>query len=277
MKKIDMTGWIMSEHGVPDSRLTVIKEVEPHISSSGNKSIQYLCECSCSSDNGKHLTIIVRGANLRNGNTKSCGCIAKEKIIERNISQGRTINIGDTFGKLTVIKDLGMRKQKSRNKNWRWSLCQCECGSKPIEVANNILLNGHKKSCGCIQSVGEEIIEKILKENNIQYIKEYSFSDLTNSLTGYHYRYDFAIFKDNTLNFLIEFDGRQHYTGPEAGWTDRSSLEEIIKKDKIKNDYCIKNNIILKRIPYFLISKITVDTILDDTFNISEEKFRIER
>lgn len=277
MKKIDMTGWIMSEHGVPDSRLTVIKEVEPHISSGGNKSIQYLCECSCLSDDGKHPTIIVRGAHLRNGNTKSCGCIVKEKIIERNISQGKTINIGDTFGKLTVIKDLGMRKQKSRNKNWRWSLCQCECGSKPIEVANNRLLNGYKKSCGCIQSVGEEIIEKILKENNIQYIKEYSFSDLINPLTNYHYRYDFAIFKDNTLNFLIEFDGRQHYTGPEADWKDTISLEEIIERDKIKNDYCIKNNIILKRIPYFLISKITVDTILDNTFNISEEKFRIER
>lgn len=36
-KKIDMTGWIMSEHGVPDSKLTVIKEVEPHITISGNK------------------------------------------------------------------------------------------------------------------------------------------------------------------------------------------------------------------------------------------------
>ena len=36
-KKIDMTGWIMKEHDVPDSLLTVIKEVEPHITSGGNK------------------------------------------------------------------------------------------------------------------------------------------------------------------------------------------------------------------------------------------------
>ena len=42
---IDMTGWVMSEHGVPDSRLTVIEQ---------DKSEQYLgrgafwlCECSC--------------------------------------------------------------------------------------------------------------------------------------------------------------------------------------------------------------------------------------
>ena len=26
MSKINMTGWIMKEHGVPDSRLTVIEE-----------------------------------------------------------------------------------------------------------------------------------------------------------------------------------------------------------------------------------------------------------
>ena len=39
MKKIDMTGWIMSEHGVPDSRLTVIEEVEPHITRGGVRRI----------------------------------------------------------------------------------------------------------------------------------------------------------------------------------------------------------------------------------------------
>lgn len=31
MKKIDMTGWVMKEHGVPDSRLSVIKEVELYV------------------------------------------------------------------------------------------------------------------------------------------------------------------------------------------------------------------------------------------------------
>ena len=36
-QKIDMTGWVMAEHGVPDSRLTVIKEVEPYINAKGLK------------------------------------------------------------------------------------------------------------------------------------------------------------------------------------------------------------------------------------------------
>lgn len=36
-KVIDRTNWVMAEHGVPDSRLTVIKRVEDRIYSNGNK------------------------------------------------------------------------------------------------------------------------------------------------------------------------------------------------------------------------------------------------
>lgn len=120
-----------------------------------------------------------------------------------------------------------MRKQKSRNKNWRWSLCQCDCGSAPIEVPNNLLQSGHKKSCGCIISLGEQAIKEVLEKNNIKYIQEYTFSDLKNPNTNHSYRFDFAIFKDNSLSYLIEFDGRQHYTGPEASWSRCRTLEEI--------------------------------------------------
>lgn len=34
--KIDMTGWKMWEHGVPDSRLTVLCRIDDYISPSGN-------------------------------------------------------------------------------------------------------------------------------------------------------------------------------------------------------------------------------------------------
>jgi hypothetical protein len=73
-----MTGWVMSEHGVLDSKLTVIEQ---------DKSEQYygkgafwLCECSCD----EHNKIVVHGTNLRKGNTKSCGCIGRERTIEFN-------------------------------------------------------------------------------------------------------------------------------------------------------------------------------------------------
>ena len=259
MKKIDMTGWIMSEHGVPDSRLTVIKEIEPRTTSY----IQYLCKCSCGNET------VVRGSYLRNGNTKSCGCLAKEKLIQRNIDNGKVVNVGDRFGRLTVIKDLGMRKQVSRNKNWRWSLCQCDCGSDPIEVPNNQLRNGQKKSCGCLTSLGEETIEKILRENNISYIKEYSFSDLRDDISHRMYRFDFAIFENDTLQYLIEFDGSQHYVEARGLWKNKRTLEDIQRIEEIKNNYCRKNKIKLKRIPYFNLSYITMDTILSNKWDIN--------
>ena len=69
---IDMTGWIMSEHGVPDSRLTVIRQVEER----NNGGVVWLCECACS----EHNKILVSGVYLRNGTKKSCGCLARENL-----------------------------------------------------------------------------------------------------------------------------------------------------------------------------------------------------
>ena len=75
-KFIDMTGWVMKEHGVPDSRLTVIKRTEDYITPSGKHYVQWLCECSCSDKN----IIIVESKHLRYGHTKSCGCIKQEHM-----------------------------------------------------------------------------------------------------------------------------------------------------------------------------------------------------
>ena len=80
-----MTGWIMSEHGVPDSRLKVIKQVDDYVDSNGNRQAQWLCECSCH----EHNEVVVIGSRLRNNKncTKSCGCLAKELSAARLIGK----------------------------------------------------------------------------------------------------------------------------------------------------------------------------------------------
>lgn len=62
--RIDMTGWVMAEHGVPYSLLTVIKAMP----SEKNKS-KWLCRCSC----GNEFT--TGGVEIRAGKVISCGCI----------------------------------------------------------------------------------------------------------------------------------------------------------------------------------------------------------
>lgn len=94
--RIDMTGWMMSEHGVPDSRLTVIKQTEDYVKPNGEHVAQWLCECSCP----EHNKIIAIGYNIKNGDTKSCGCIAKES----NRNNGKNLK-KDTVWEPDIFED----------------------------------------------------------------------------------------------------------------------------------------------------------------------------
>jgi hypothetical protein len=77
-----------------------------------------------------------------------------------------------------------------------------------------------------LHSYGEYVIQKLLEENNICFKREYSFNDLL-SPKGKKLRFDFAIFENDELQLLIEFDGRQHFYGPDGTWTHSETLEQI--------------------------------------------------
>ena len=90
--KEDMAGWKMWEHGVPGSRLTVIKQVEDYIGPKGNHRAQWLCECSCDKKN----QVVVRGSKLRDKNgVKSCGCLFQEHFKKFN---DYILNLEDEHG-----------------------------------------------------------------------------------------------------------------------------------------------------------------------------------
>ena len=78
-------------------RLTVIKRVE-RIENNKSREIYWLCQCDCL---GKDSLKIIRGSSLRNGHTKSCGCLQKE--IVREISQiSKNHNTYDLTGKYGI-------------------------------------------------------------------------------------------------------------------------------------------------------------------------------
>ncbi len=58
-------------------RLTIIKEIEPHIEPSGYNRRKFNCLCEC----GNETNVLL--SSLRTNNTTSCGCYNKEKFIER--------------------------------------------------------------------------------------------------------------------------------------------------------------------------------------------------
>lgn len=98
----------------------------------------------------------------------------------------------------------------------------------------------------CKKNRGETLIENILKEKNIEYIREKSivWKDAR------HLRFDFYIhLKDKDRKIAIEFDGIQHFEPVKFfGGEDRFKLQKIY--DKYKVDYCDTNDISLLRIHY---------------------------
>ena len=61
-------------------RLTVIEQTDDYITPRGKHSARWLCECNCE----EHNRIKVSTFSLKSKHTQSCGCLSKEKIIERN-------------------------------------------------------------------------------------------------------------------------------------------------------------------------------------------------
>lgn len=244
-KFIDMTGWIMKEHGVQDSRITVI---ERDLARKGN-GVYWICKCDCGNIFSAH------GAKLRNGWTRSCGCLQKEITSNRT----RADLTGQVFGYLTAIECLG-----KKNHNVAW-LCKCKCGNTKIVSSNN-LMSGEVQSCGCLKSKGEELVAQILRDNHINFIREYNLGNLKN-IPKSNARIDFGIIDINSnLIGAIEVNGVQHYdkTNP---WHNQGVEDNLI----LKKEYLINNNIPFLILPY-INKKLDNDKLIQFIKQFQEDK-----
>jgi len=124
---IDMTG-------VVAGRLLVQGRAEN--SKHGHIKWSCLCTCGCRVD--------VAGQSLRNGETKSCGCIRKE------LMQAKATDLrGRRFGRL-----LAQDRVTAPRPTY---LCLCDCGKTKV-IPSTQLLAGRTNSCGCLLS---EIVKKL--------------------------------------------------------------------------------------------------------------------
>ena len=127
------------------------------------------------------------------------------------------------------------------------------------------LLDG--KSCpNCKISKGERKVKLYLDRHSINYIREYSFKDDLEYIKNL--RFDFAIFKNNTLSCLIEYDGEQHFNSSVTFGSSKNNeieFQETVDRDNKKNEYCKQINIPLLRIPYTDFNN--VESILDKFLN----------
>ena len=220
----------------------------------------WICECLLC-----HKKYSVLGINITKELSKqciSCGLIQNyyKKIINPYPDYPGIEDLrGQKFNKLTVI-DLDKEKtnQYKSNNSYCYWIVQCDCGSKPFSLVGHRL--GETLSCGCLNSKGEYLIGKILTENNISYEREKIFDDCYLIDKEHPSRFDFYV--DN--KYIIEFDGFQHFSYDNNGWNNYENYIKTKERDKIKNEYCIKNSIPLIRIPYYL-EKIEIKDLLLET------------
>lgn len=153
---------------------------------------------------------------------------------------------GQKFGKLEVLGFSHWLDHNNGHRDRMWK-CRCDCGNTCI-VNHRYLRYGDTKSCGCTKSLGESQIQKWLEKHNILFEKEYKFADLY-STKSTPYRFDFAIFNNQGLLFLIEYQGNIHFEVG-TGWNNKEALEDCQRRDKIKQEYCKNKKIMLYYITY---------------------------
>ena len=93
----------------------------------------------------------------------------------------------------------------------------------------------------------EELILNILKAEHIKLEREKTFKDLKHGL----FRFDFYL-PDINNGCIIEVDDEYHFK-PIRG---RRALIKQQEHDRMKNSYCLANNIPLYRIPYWELNNI---------------------
>lgn len=110
-------------------------------------------------------------------------------------------------------------------------------------------------------SRGEIKIHEILESNDIDFKEEYEFPGLK-APSGKPLRFDFAIFDDDgNLDFLIEFQGKQHYQAVSKFGGNRGLYQQKYN-DNMKRRYCALHHITLIEIPYWEENLVTYSYIM---------------
>lgn len=224
-----------------------------------------ICKCDCG-----NYTLVATSA-FRTETTKSCGCFGRAQAAKRCAIIGKRerpknyVNIDNPYYSFIEATN------EKTSYGYKWKIKCNRCGKFYYEVPNQLISDKRPKGnnpCNCWkhQSNGCNKIETLLQLHNIDYQKEYKFLDCI-SPKGNLLRFDFYI----NNSYLLEYDGEQHFKETSFFGNkivdSKTELEKYQLYDKIKNNYCIKNNIPLIRISYTHLKDIKIEDLLLETSN----------
>lgn len=248
------------EYNVGDRIITEYKDItiiskEKQRRKDGNTRTVYQYKCNiCGFDcrdyyyGGKHVEEMwVTPAQIKRD--KRCSCCAS-KSVKPNINSIAMTHpyLIDYF----VDKNDAYRYAAQSNKK---VLMQCvNCNEQKFMPVSDIVLQGFAcPRCSDGLSIGERIMYIILKDNNIDFIKEYAFD-------GYKYKYDFYI---ENSNMIIEMNGKQHYIETNIDGKG-NCLERISKNDYDKRKVALDKGV--EHYVYVDCKESDVDYIFDSIY-----------
>lgn len=155
-----------------------------------------------------------------------------QKTNEQFIKQLKEL-VGEEY---TLVSKYISAKERVRIKH--------NCCFHTYEVTPDNFLRGRRCRYCSNMSESEKIIYDFLTVNNIDFEIEYSFDDLVSTT---HLRFDFMIKISANDFLLVEYDGKQHFTG----WGNEDELTSLRERDQMKDKYCEEKGYKLIRIPYW--------------------------
>lgn len=152
-------------------------------------------------------------------------------------------NIGNKFGKLTVLEfDHYYVTPSTGKKNKRWK-CLCECGNYTV-VAMSKIVSGHTSSCGCVQktrggitkepeyqptySVWNMVVQRTTNENfksNAGYFGRVSICDSWLGSEGFDNFISDMGLRPSPKHTIERKDVHGDYNKENCIWTDDYSLQ----------------------------------------------------
>lgn len=148
MKLIDLTGQQLG-------RWIVIERAPSRKRRDGTNRSYWLCRCTCVRATLKEVEAFA----LRSGISKSCGCLARERLY---FGRPELIDLtGRRFGRLVVVGRAPDHKRANGQSRAHW-LCRCTCPRGSLkEIEASALRSGSRKSCGCLHE-GSPMLDRII-------------------------------------------------------------------------------------------------------------------
>lgn len=246
-KKLDLQGKIFQN-------LEVLY-IDNTKSTGSGKHTYWICKClKCGNQ------VSCRSSDLTNGTRKDCGCGNSQRI-----SEGMTRDItGNKYGHLTVLsRDTSFKPKGGQHPKW---LVKCDiCGKTESTDLRMLEVFGKDRCRNCgKKSYGEQKIAELLIKEGISFVFDKQYGDCCYEDTKHMARFDFRITDKSECDYIIEYDGEQHYNYNLKYHRDKP-LEYYQERDRYKDNWCISHGIKIIRIPYTRLKKLCIEDLKLET------------